>query len=230
MVMDAANGKTLVDAPHHLGSDGYHYLFPFKDLLIAACEATAKINVFSKDGMRLLQEINIADPLSVLERRQPVECDNRLYLMLANRDMLQREAASYLLELIPDNSQPKQVNVELPQRPPFWVSRLTMKNGEHEHLVTISHNNLDEIILYGTIILKEILLEVCNQIDPRKSDDKHNGKLHFVVDPEPLLEGIRDSAISKLQVIAERISWHADRYGKTAGKKKKPFKVLIELK
>jgi hypothetical protein len=230
IVVDSGTGKILVDVPHQLGSDGHHNLYPFKDYLIAACETTSKINVFSKNGQELLQQIDIPEPLSTICRRLPVACDDKLYILLSHRNMIMREASSSLLVLKPDESQPHRITLALPRRPPFYISVLTKKNGDHEHLVTISHPDLDEIILYGTIVLKEIVIEVSSQLDQRKRDENHNGTLHFVVDPDPLPKDMLTTAREKLQVIADRIDWHTKRLGETAGKNKKPFKVLIDIK
>jgi hypothetical protein len=232
LVVEDANGKVLVDVPHQLGNDHKHFLYPYKDVLIAASESAARINVFSKDGQKLLQELSIPDPLSVLSHWIPDEADGKLYIVLSPRNMLLRETSAALLELTPDASQPAKLTPELPPRPPFVVSRLTKKNGEHEHLITVSHADLDEIILYGMILLKEIILEVASVVFVRKRDQKHNGNLHFVVDPDPLPEGVLAGAREKLRVIADRIDWFTrpgfTRF--TAGKHKKPFKVLIDIK
>jgi hypothetical protein len=230
LVVAAASGKVLVDVPHQLGNDHKHFLYPYKDILIAASETAAKINVFSKDGQKLLQEIGIPDPLSVLAHRLPVECEGKLYILLSPRNMLVRETSSALLELTPDASQPAKLTPELPPRPPFVVSRLTKKNGEHEHLITVSHANLDEIILYGMILIKQIIVEVASVVFVRKRDLKHNGTLHFVVDPDPLPKSALAGAREKLQVIADRTAWYTKRMRYTAGKLKREFNVLIDIK
>lgn len=227
MVLNAKTGKTLLDVPHGFKGNSHHLLFPYKDKLIAFSTPDAKLHVFKENGI-LIQEISMPEGFTLGHYAMPVEHDGKLYVTLLAKNMLMRGTSSILLMLTPDETVNKKVQLELPPQPPLYISVVTTKEGEHEHVVSISHDNLDEIILYAIINLKQIGVETSSSIEMSKRDKIHNGKLHLVVDPEPLKE--QNDLPGKLNIIKEKVEWYFESQYETAGDEERPYEVLIELK
>ncbi len=225
MVIDAATGKTLIEKPHGFKSNSHHMLYPYQDKLLATSSPDGKIHVFDENGNKI-QEIFIPEEYGIGHKVLPVNFDGKLYESLGAKTMYGRSSA--LLTLTPDEIADKTIQLKTPPEPPFYVSVITTLKDENEHVVTISHDNLDEIILYATILLKEIGVETSSRLDLGKRDPKHNGTLRLYVDPDPL-EDPR-SALEKLQIVKDKVEWHLKSHYETAGNNKKEFKVLIKMK
>lgn len=227
MIIDATTGKTLLEKPHLFKGNTHHLMYPYKNLLIVISEPDSKIHIFDQEGS-LKQQITMPDGYMPSHVGFPVEYGGNLFIDLSLKNMLMRGTSSVLLTLIPDETAPETVNIELPLRPPFYISVVTTKQDDHEHVITISHENLDEIILYAIITLKEIGKETSDSVDMTNRDAKHNGALRLFVDPEPL-EGETDLP-EKLQIIKEKVEWYLKSHYYTAGVNENDYKVVIELK
>ena len=222
MVIDAATGRVLLEKPHGLRADSHNMLFPYEDRLLVFSEADDKIHVFNDNGNRV-QQIFLPENYMAGYIRFPVVYDKKLYKVL-----MRRNTSAALLTLTPDENADKQIHLKLRLEPSFYVSVVTTKDGEHEHVVTVSHDDLDEIILYSIIRLKEIGVETSSSVDPYKADPKHNGNLRLFVDPDPLEDP--ETALEKLGIVKKKVEWYLKQSYETAGENKNDFRVLIELK
>ncbi len=227
MVIDAATGNVLLEKPHGLRAQSHNLLFPYGNRLLVFSEADDRFHVFDEDGKRV-QQIFLPENYMAGRFGFPVVYDGKLYKVLMLRNMLMRGTSAALLTLTPDEDADKAIHLKLPPEPSFHVSVVTTKDGENEHVVTVSHDDLDEIILYSTIRLKEIGVETSSSVDPSQRDPKHNGSLRLFVDPDPLEDP--EAALEKLGIVKEKVEWYLKRHYETAGDDKRDFTVLIELK
>jgi hypothetical protein len=228
LILDAHSGEILLEIPSEtLFQKGKKLskigVSPVKNYLLAIRSEDQLLQIFTQDGKECLQTIKLPEKYFP-SCSTPIEFDGRYYITMGQIGTL-FFAYNAILILTPDENAPAEVAVALPKRPPFEVSRIKNEKGEHEHIVSVSCENLDELIKYATITLKEIALTTSSKFERRKRNTKHNGRLHLRVDPKPLPEG----GFEQLAKVKERVERFLGRRKFTAGKKKgKPFQVFIE--
>lgn len=225
-VIDAASGEIVVDAPHGFASELRHQLFPMGEYLIAASEPDSVIHVFSADGGTLLQRIQVPAPYQPLRVQEPIFWKGKVFMQLVIRGLECRGAYGALLTLEEEEAKGEQRErtVHIPERPKMTVLTLETPAGEHELAIGVSLDDVDEIIRYGTILLKELAYfrgpRVGSELDP-----KHNGVLRLMVDGSR----IKKSDMGRLNEIAGCAEHHFSSLGFKAGNGKSDFKVTVEV-
>ena len=226
MVVDGSNGEILVNELHGFKGDTHHSIYPITDGLLAISQVDAMVKLFTLDGKRCIQKIMCSESHTVDYFNRPVEFENKLYMGINYANIEMRGVSGALLILSRSGNAENELKIKFPLRPPFYSSVIETSEGEHEHLVTISHDSLDEIILYSKIFLKQIGHQLHSDIDKKKRDKKHNGNLHLIIDSVPIAGGSK----KRFQEIAESVERHLNAMRFTAGDNEHPFKVLIELR
>ena len=95
-----------------------------------------------------------------------------------------RNSAVVIIDL--DNSQPEDAEATIKPRPKHKLRGKTVETGEKEYFLEIDHDNLDEVIRYGVIIIKNFGHDKGCAYPRLKPDRKHNGKIYVTVKKKSL--------------------------------------------
>jgi outer membrane protein assembly factor BamB len=227
LILDAYSGEIYSEiSSETLFRDGQEFVVsgvsPVQDGLLVVSVENQILKLFTPDGKKCLQTIRLPGKYFP-DCRTPIEFDGKYYITLGQSGVL-LYCNDAMLVLSPENIDSDDITVRLPTRPSFEITQIKNAKGEHEHIVSVSYANLEELIRYATITLKEIALVAASMFNVRKRDKKHNGLLHLRVDPKPLPKG----GVVQLSKVKERVERSLDSLGCTAGNKEKDFQVLIE--
>jgi len=105
-----------------------------------------------------------------------------------------RNSAVVTIDL--DNSQPEDAEATIKPRPKHKLRGKTVANGEKEYFLETDHNNLDEVIRYGVVIIKNFAHDKGRAYPLLKPDRKHNGKIHVKVIKKSLNTNKTDAEIN----------------------------------
>jgi hypothetical protein len=155
MFLDAENGEVKLDVPEQFGR-----LYPTDEGLLGIGRHDSWVHLLSHDGKNCLQKITSPSSYVIDTRDFPLECNNKIYLYLVPIDMGISAISGALLELQKDDKAEKELSIDYPAPVSFEINVLKNKQGEHEHLISIDHDNIKEVIRFGAIKLKEIAYTV----------------------------------------------------------------------
>ena len=115
-------------------------------------------------------------------------------------------------------------------RPEHKLKGKTVESGEKEYFLDMKHHDLDEIIRYCIIIIKNLAHDKGRIGLPNKPDRKHNGKVHVTIDKSELVTDKTDDEINESLYAIKAITEHTlKKLNITAGNKKDDFMVDIKL-
>ena len=116
-----------------------------------------------------------------------------------------RNSAVVTIDL--DKNQPEDVEAAIKPRPKHKLRGKMLENGEKEYFLEIDHNNLDEVIRYGIIIIKKFGHDKGCAYPRLKPDRKHNGKVHVKVKKKSLNTNKTDveimTALADIKMLCE---------------------------
>ena len=158
--------------------------------------------------------------------------DNRWAWEAEYTNFTQNTRNSAVVTIDLDNSQPEDAEATIKPRPKHKLKGKTVENGEKEYFLEIDHDNLDEVVRYGVIIIKKCAHNKgLGCAYPRlKPDRKHNGKIHVKVKKKSLNTDKTDAEImTALADIKMLCEYTFQTLNIRAGKGKGELVVDIEL-
>lgn len=121
--------------------------------------------------------------------------DNRWIWTASYTNFTQNSRNSAVVTIDLDNNQPEDAEATVKPRPKHKLKGKTLENGEKEYFLEIDHDNLDEVIRYGVIIIKNFGHDKGCAYPRLKPDRKHNGKIHVKVKKKSLNTNKTDAEI-----------------------------------
>jgi len=141
---------------------------------------------------------------------------------------------SALVTIDYDEAAPPQVDttVGAKPRPKHTLKGVSLESGEKEYILTIDHDDLDEVVRYAMIILQNFAHEKgrCAGISS-KPDRKHNGKIHVEVIRKTLdtMDMKEDEVLERLNLIKLLTERRLNSVSFKAGNKKDKFSIDVAL-
>lgn len=129
-----------------------------------------------------------------------------------------------------DNNQTKEHTAQIKPRPNYTLKGKKMEHGEKEYFLDMSHHDLDEVIRYCIIVIKNFAFEKGRYGFPTKPDRKHNGKIHVAIDRASLdTDKSEQELLSALATIKKATEDKFSVSRLKAGNNKNEFDVRIQL-
>ncbi len=121
--------------------------------------------------------------------------------------------------------------IEVKTRPPYKLTGKLNDSGEREYYLAMSHGDLDEIVRYCIIIIKNLAHDKGRCGLPNRPDNKHNGKVFVQINKDALQILAKDEAevLQKLSLIKTITENSLNELGFKAGNKKDTFLIDVEL-
>jgi len=238
LILDAATGEILHKVNHGLFEPSsemltHTFVHPYtannQDCLLVTSAYHHCVQLRPADAQHILQTIKVPMPFTT-SHHEPVCCDGKVYIGLANADSggnMIRGAVLVLTELGGDSAA-EALEAEIEPRPPISVMLETNETGEQVYVVSIAHDNLSDVIRYGTIALKETAYKYGGFRGSTERNKSHAGSLCLKVKAEPLGMG-ENELLGALSVIKRRVESSLNLMPKKAGNKKSDFSVSIVL-
>ena len=227
IVLDAQTGKERLNQPMGFDCEAQYIkatLFYHDNQLLAISSGASSIRIFSEDSKTLIQAIQIPEPYYPAQGVAPLVNKDKLYLTLSTPPTLKGIRGLLILSPTQADEAP---HLEIAERPPFQIITTEEADGAHEIIVSISHPNLEDILRYSEITLKEISQMRGYQVwDSPQQDLKWNGKIELIVDPTPLPK----TAERDLQTMLTDLETWLDDMGIYSGDKKHNIKISLEMK
>jgi outer membrane protein assembly factor BamB len=223
LVFDAATGKKLVDrATGFKGQNDIQCLGDDKRI-VAWSKPDAAVRVFSADGEKLIQEVKVPYPYAPW-RARPLFHANNIYLPVVKIDPVLIGTGGALMILTP--AQGKKPVVAVDERPPIAVITVENEQGEHELVVSVSHDNVEELLRYTEIAVKETAHRRGAHMDAGdERDPKHNGRIRVAVDPV----GLPPEARAKIETMLRRVERYLEDTRIEAGDSKHKIRITLEM-
>jgi hypothetical protein len=223
LVFDAATGKKLVDRPTGFKGQNHIQCLGDGELLIAWSTPDAAVRIFSADGEKLIQEIEVPDPYAP-GRPRPLFHAGNIYLPADKFGPGLHGTGSALMILTP--AQGKKPVVAVDERPPIAVITVENEQGEHELVVSVSHDNVEELLRYTEIAVKETACRRGTDIWERNErDPKHNGRIRVAVDPV----GLPPEARAEIEAMLQRAERYLKEINTYAGDGKHKIRITLEM-
>lgn len=232
-IVDAATGKIDIEIDHNFTPfdiDTKTYkgsAYPFGNSLLTISPSDRKLEMRTKDGLVILQTIIVPEPYT--PKLEPfVIFGEKAYLPLKHIDFLDNTMKGAFMVLVPDENAPAELEAEIEARPPMSVDLITNSTGESVYQVTIEHDDLDDVIRFSTIALKETAFKHGSYETSTETNPDHHGQLVLQAKVESLA---MDEAelLEKLAVVKERAERNLKDTGVIAGDGKSNFVVDIQL-
>jgi len=232
MILDATNGKILHQVKHELNveTDDYppaNFVYPYQDKLLVVSPRHGLVQLRTGDAKTVLQQTHVPLPYTT-NFRHPVIHEDKVYFSLTHADSFDNTMKGAILVLTEGENSEKYVEAEIESRPPMTVELTTNSTGDAVYQVTINHDNLDDVIRFSTIALKETAFKHGSYSTSTETNKKHHGELVLQVKAEPLAMN-EDELLSALGVIKERVEGNLISSRVKAGDKKSAFVVDIQL-
>lgn len=226
IVLDANTGEIILNEPHGFHNNTHHSVYPFKNYLCAFSKPDSSIRVFTPDGKSLIQDVELPSPYAPLAKCQPLEHEGKLYQVLGPNNISLAGACGGLL-IMSESDDGQEPVVEVEERPYHSVMTAENDKGEHEIVITMSHDDLEDVLRFGEIILKQTAYLKGQQMYPAETrDKKHNGLISFYVDPSRLPKDAGEKIEQMGQEVEEWLKTHDILSGD--GKRNITIKTVME--
>ena len=230
IVLDAETGDVRVDEQMGFsGGRGVELAILFTDgkNLIALSEGTATIKIFTLDGKTLVQEFKVPTPYTPSYKYLPVLHEDKIYVDLTvDFNLVAAMHAMLILSPVKEGEEPI---IKTEERPPFTKETIKMGKGKaikHEYVYTTHHDNLEDILRFTPIIIKEAAcLKGSQMYTTDERDKKFNGKFTLIVDPTHLPE----DAEKKIREMAEENEKYLNEMGIYSGDGKNTISIKVEM-
>ena len=229
IVLDAETGDVRVNEQMGFsGGRGVELAILFTDgkKLIALSEGTATIKIFTLDGKKLVQEFKVPTPYTPSYKYLPVLHEDKTYIDLTvDLNLVAAMHAMLILSTVKEGEEPV---IKTEERPPF--TKKTIKTGKgkgikHEYVYTTHHDNLEDILRFAPIIIKETAcLKGSQMYTTDERDKKFNGKFTLIVDPTHLPDG----AEKQIQEMAEETEKYLSKMSIYSGDGKNTISIKVE--
>ena len=237
VILDAATGDILHKVPHGLlDPDAHHqsssYVYPYfegdTEYLLITCERYGLLQVRSHDGKDILKNIHLPLPYTT-SHHPPQYFDNKVYLSLTHADRYDNSMKGAVLVVsgIAENLDGRTVEAECEPRPPTTVTRI-IRDGEPVYCVTIEHDNVDDLLRFSTIALKEVAFKHADYLTSTERDKEHSGKLLLQVKAAPLAMDDNE-LLDALGSVKERVEQSLSSMDVDAGDGSSEYTVDVEL-
>lgn len=194
-VVDAENGRIIADFFHCIPVDCNPrifrgFLFPFCNNLICVGGDGKVLYIRSHDGFNLIQKITIPDPFCcILSGDHVVSNEDACYIRVSNMYPPINAMQSGVLILRPNKEAAECIEASLEPRPDFKMMTVAREDALNEDIfvVSVSHDNLDDIVRHSIAVMSEIAL-YRGSFDKRSKlrNKKHKGKIDLIIDSVPL--------------------------------------------
>ncbi len=237
LVIDAATGSIEVEEQHGFtpfNADTNIYkgaVYPMGDNLLCLSPPDRMIQIRSSDAKDILQTIRIPGSYTV-KTDQPIRYEGKYYLPLTHIDFMYNGMSGAYIVLTEDANAPEDHTAEIEARPDFYISTINEhETGNDIYLVTVSHNNMDELIRFSTIALKELACDRGAYQNPPNRNKNHKGVVELVIDPAPLehMKKSTEELMQELHVIKERVERWLQDMQVYAGDGTSPFVINIDI-
>lgn len=192
VVLDALTGGELIREPtgypkkqEDVISDQSIGVYPVgEDCIFTSCSYASEVKLFSADGKRCLQSLDIwhNSSYSVQARNKPTIINGTIFQSVTNSQVY---SANGLLVLKPDqnNDQP---SIKTQQRLPTQYYAVPSLMEDHKYQIYIEGNQVDLIRRFAGIAIKELHFETgcIPEYNLKKGalDYRHNGIIELIVD------------------------------------------------
>lgn len=232
IILAAATGEVLHRVSHQLnepedGRPAVNFLHPYQDKLLVVSPKHGLVQLRTGDAKTILQSIHVPLPYTT-SFHPPVLHDDKVYLSLTHADSFDNTMKGGILVLSQVDVAEKFVEANIEERPNTVIEFVQNTEGEDVYQVTFSHDDLDDLIRFSTITLKEIAFKHGNYESSTETNESHHGKLLLKIDAQKV--NLNNEELSqKLAIIKERVEANLVSSGVKAGDGKSDFVVDIEL-
>jgi hypothetical protein len=236
IILAAATGEVLHRVKHQLNepSDGYppvNFMYPYQDKLLLVSPKQGLVQLRTSDAKTILQNIHVPLPYTT-SFHPPVLHDDKVYFSLTHANSFNNTMKGGILVLTQDknieSNADEIVEVNIEARPPMTVTLVKGALGQDVYQVTIDHDNLDDIIRFSTIALKEVAFRHGKYSSATDTNKNHHGQLLLKVNRQGLKISL-DELSQKLAIIKQRVEDNLISSRVKAGDGKNSFVVDIEL-
>jgi len=232
IILDAATGEYLLREKHELNGVNASYfhatfVYPYTDKLLVASPQHQVVQLRTGDAKTVIQEIQIPIPYNI-SCHPPVIHEDKVYFSLGHLDSYDNTMKGAVLILTPAECKNKQVEAKIEPRPPIQIKLANTELGNKVYQVTIEHDDLDEIIRFSTITLKEIAFKYGKYPSTTETNRNHNGNLQLFVKAN-VLNMTETDLLEALSIIKFRVEENLSSTDVRAGDGKNDFTVDIQL-
>lgn len=234
-IRDVTNGEVVWEMEPFWQEDEVPcHLYPLdKQDLLVNFQFKNKALIINRNDKTIKQLITLPEKSNYCfsTTRLPIKLsETRWAWSLGFTDFKQGTRNSGVVFIDLDNDQPNEVEAVIKPRPEHQLKGKTVESGEKEYFLSMKHNDLDEVIRYCIIIIKNLAHDKGRIGLPNKPDRKHNGKVHVTIDKSALVTDKTDDEINESLYAIKAITEHAlKKLNITAGNKKDDFIVDIKL-
>lgn len=236
IILAAATGEVLHRVSHQLNepSDGYppvNFMYPYQDKLLLVSPKHGLVQLRTGDCKTILQNIHVPLPYTT-SFHPPVLHDDKVYFSLTHANSFNNTMKGGVLVLTQNNTiecnADEMVEAEIEARPPMGITLVKDELRHDVYQVTIDHDNLDDIIRFSTIALKEVAFRYGKYSSATETNKNHQGQLLLKVNSQKLNMS-HDELSQKLAIIKQRVEGNLTSSRVKAGDGKNSFVVNIEL-
>ena len=236
IILAAATGEILhrVKYPLNEPSDGYppvNFMYPYEDKLLLVSPKHGLVQLRTGDCKTVLQNIHVPLPYTTCFH-PPVLHEDKVYFSLTHANSFNNTMKGGVLVLTENNdlksNADEYVEAEIETRPEMTVTLVSNISGQDVYQVTIEHDNLDDIIRFGTIALKEVAFKYGKYSSATDTNKNHQGELLLKVNSQGLQMN-HDELSQKLAIIKQRVEANLISSMVKSGDGKNSFVVDIEL-
>lgn len=236
IILAAATGEVLHRVSHQLnepedGRPAVNFLYPYQDKLIVVSPKHGLVQLRTGDCETILQNIHVPLPYTT-SFHPPVLHEGQVYFSLTHANSFNNTMKGGILVLTQNNSiecnADEIVEVNIESRPPMAITLVKDELGHDVYQVTIDHDNLDDIIRFSTIALKEVAFRHGKYSSATDTNKNHQGQLLLKVSSQSLKVS-SDELSQKLAIIKQRVEGNLTSSRVKAGDGKSSFAVDIEL-
>ena len=232
IILAAATGEVLHRVTHQLNEpkDAYppvNFMYPYQDKLLLVSPKHGLVQLRTGDCETILQNIHVPLPYTT-SFHPPVLHDDKVYFSLTHANSFNNAMKGGILVLSQVDEAEKFVEAVIEERPNTVIELAQNTAGEEVYQVAISHDDLDDIIRFSTITLKEVAFKYGKYKSSTDKNENHHGKLLLMVDSQKLNLNA-DELKQKLAIIKQRVEANLVSSRVKAGDGKSDFVVDIEL-
>jgi hypothetical protein len=201
IVLDGHTGKTILKEPS--GFDEEIAVYPFNDLLFCFSQPESKLKIFSSDAKEVLQELKFPSLYYPSYQHGIIPKGDYLYAC-GFRTGTFTKGTSYGLIAVSPNSGDEPLADILPRvEMPLSID---MDQGEKVYTLTTTHDDIEDILRYGEIRLKETARHYGfdHYMENPKIDEEHTGRMALQVN----LSKLPDNSLGRLKIMAENLEKH----------------------
>lgn len=228
VVLEAATGRTVVDEPSGFETRTVsEILVPLDDHLVMISKEKCAIRLFSGDGKKLIQHLDIPGGYETHDGGPLIIHDGQIFLRTYPSDMCLKGVKEALLVL--EKAQEGQsCEIEIEEWPvSVAVDRKADDGGECFYTIDMQGTSLQDLLIYSEIALEELPSIYGAQIwsDDRR-DFEFNGKILFRPSGIEWNEDARRKLIERVRYVEK---WCVN-YDICSGDAKNPISIEVEFK